>query len=1041
MSFNKLSFRSKVLIVGLSPLVLLLIIGVISMTSIKSIVETNKLVIHTYEVLEDAMEIIGSAVNMETGMRGYLLSGKEDFLDPYISGEKATYKTISLLKETVNDNPTQVKRLDEVEKSLKEWQKKVTEPIIELRRKIGDAKTMNYLAKLVGEGRGKKYFDKLRNQIETFIQRESTLMAERHNNLINTDSAIEKNLQTISDVTKWVDHTYEVINAAQSMLMCVINMETGVRGFLLAGEDAFLEPYNNNKDIFIETFNQLQTLVNDNLNQVKKANEMNQLIKNWIDNVVEPSILLRKQVNASAKSLADIDAYVSKQAGKRYIDAFRKKNEEFCNIEQTLMMQRKNKSEQAFKDNIDNFKMLKSNRVWVDHTHNVISQIKTIMSIAVDMETGMRGYLLAGKEDFLDPYKKGSQEFFVQLNQLKKKVEDNPSQVALLGEIENSIQGWMNDVTEPTIALRRDIGDSKTMDDMADIVGEGRGKKYFDKFRQIMNDFSNAEKELMIIRQESNENTVTRADITIIVGIIVSILIGLGLCMIITRGVLKQLGCDPSKLAAAATKIAQGDMNERLCDSDNDSVAKCLDQVADVLENVIEQFNALEKAANEGNMDFRGQADQFKGDYKKVVSIVNQTLDNISAPWMITAEYVDRISKGDMPEIIKETYQGDFGKMILNLNNLIVAMKDITQTAEKIASGDLTVTIKERSKVDVLMQSLSQMASHLNSDLLNIRDNANTLSSASEELSTISGHLVKGSENMTNQSETVASATEQMSANINAMASAAEEMSVNSQGVSSTAEQMSQNMNTIASAIEEMTASMNTVSGYAQNAAGVSEKAKEMSGSATETMNVLGKAAEEIGQVTEVIKRIAEQTNILALNATIEAASAGEAGKGFAVVANEIKELANQSASAAEDIASKIKGVQNNTQNAVAVIVDISKIINNIHTAVKDITTTVEEQKHASNEISANVQQANTGVKNIAQSISEVAIGSNEMSKNAGEAAQGSNDVSSSILHVKNAAQDANNSARDVNTAALDLAKIAERLNALVGKFQLTTHK
>ena len=113
---------------------------------------------------------------METGMRGYLLAGKEGFLDPYNSGQKATYEQIDELKEVVSDNPGQMGRLDEVAKTLHDWQSSVTEPNIALRRQIGDAKTMNDMAALVGEAKGKVYFDKFRGQIATFIGREAKLM-------------------------------------------------------------------------------------------------------------------------------------------------------------------------------------------------------------------------------------------------------------------------------------------------------------------------------------------------------------------------------------------------------------------------------------------------------------------------------------------------------------------------------------------------------------------------------------------------------------------------------------------------------------------------------------------------------------------------------------------------------------------------------------------------------------------------------------------------------------------------------------------------
>ncbi|MEE8283586.1 MAG: CHASE3 domain-containing protein, partial [Alphaproteobacteria bacterium] len=97
--------KSKILLGICSPMVLLLILGGVSVYSINTIVETNKRVNHTHVVLGDAAAIVGSAVDMETGMRGYLLAGKEGFLDPYRGGEKATYEGIATLQKTVDDSP------------------------------------------------------------------------------------------------------------------------------------------------------------------------------------------------------------------------------------------------------------------------------------------------------------------------------------------------------------------------------------------------------------------------------------------------------------------------------------------------------------------------------------------------------------------------------------------------------------------------------------------------------------------------------------------------------------------------------------------------------------------------------------------------------------------------------------------------------------------------------------------------------------------------------------------------------------------------
>ncbi|MGE4298691.1 MAG: methyl-accepting chemotaxis protein [Desulfovibrionaceae bacterium] len=368
---------------------------------------------------------------------------------------------------------------------------------------------------------------------------------------------------------------------------------------------------------------------------------------------------------------------------------------------------------------------------------------------------------------------------------------------------------------------------------------------------------------------------------------------------------------------------------------------------------------------------------------------------------------------------------------------------------QRMADGDLTVRYQagesgeeayeaRRGFLD-LETSLNATIANLARLITKIQTDTQTLSASSDDLSSVSTELRDGSEAMNSQAENVASATEQISMNINAIASAAEEMSVNITNVSSTAEEMSQAMVSVTEAVYAWRGSIGSIADNATDGAKVSAEAMAMARNATDTMTQLGGAAHEIGKVTTVIKRIAEQTNLLALNATIEAASAGEAGRGFAVVAHEIKELANQSAKAAEDIAAKIEGVQANTLDAVRVINDVTTIIGRINESVTGITDAVERQTQAADEISLNISETTKGADDIASSIAELANGANDMSRNAGEVAKGTNEVAANILGVSKAAGASNASAKQVNGLAAKLAGLAGELEDIIGRFKSGT--
>ncbi|MET0415574.1 MAG: methyl-accepting chemotaxis protein [Actinoplanes sp.] len=284
---------------------------------------------------------------------------------------------------------------------------------------------------------------------------------------------------------------------------------------------------------------------------------------------------------------------------------------------------------------------------------------------------------------------------------------------------------------------------------------------------------------------------------------------------------------------------------------------------------------------------------------------------------------------------------------LLVARGIVRSLTKVKQVCDSLARGDLTHStgLTTRDEPGQMGQALDTAMANLRETVLTINGSATSLAGASEQMSGVSQQIAASAEETTAQAQTVSAA----------------------------AEEISRSVDTVSAGSEEMGASIREISQNATEAARVASEAVTVTAATADTMGKLGESSAEIGNVIKVITAIAEQTNLLALNATIEAARAGEMGKGFAVVASEVKDLAQETSRATEDISRRVQAIQADTGGAVTAIDEITRVIARISDFQTTIASAVEEQTATTGEMNRSVNEAAAGTRQIAQNITGVA--------------------------------------------------------------------
>ncbi len=383
--------------------------------------------------------------------------------------------------------------------------------------------------------------------------------------------------------------------------------------------------------------------------------------------------------------------------------------------------------------------------------------------------------------------------------------------------------------------------------------------------------------------------------------------------------------------------ISKGNIPAKITDTyhgDFNTIKNNLNQCIEAVNALVEDAAMLSQAAVDGKLSTRAEASRHQGDFRKIVEGVNATLDAVIEPLNVAAQYVDNISKGNIPARITEQYNGDFNAIKNNLNTCIEAVNklvgDASMLAEAAAQGRVSVRAdasQHQGDFRKVVEGVNATLETIVSPIAAVKESVETISTAANEIATGNNDLSARTEQQASSLEETASSMEELAATVKQNAENAKQA------------------NQLAAAASQ-----------------VAIRGGEVVGNVVTTMSGINESARKIEDIISVIDGIAFQTNILALNAAVEAARAGEQGRGFAVVAGEVRNLAQRSSSAAKEIKDLITDSVSKTSEGTKLVESAGETMNEIVSSVQRVTDIMGEISAASSEQSSGIDQVNNAI-------------------------------------------------------------------------------
>ena len=844
-------------------------------------------------------DLIMSSENMRQGYMGYCVTGNPESLNKFEAAFAENNLLLDELKELVGHDPEQSKTLIAVKKTINDWLNEIILPELEFAKTVFKSqKETTKLQDVLSSGVGKTILDQFRVTCN--------IMMKEFN----------------------IDGNVEGENIVRSILKAQVDKETGQRGFLITGKDTFLDPFIEGGRYLNEEIKKLQVLVSkahDRKATSKNILELIKLGKQWRQEAGETEIELRRQLSKGKTTQSDIENALAGGKGKNILDEIRK-----------IM----DSMEASF--------------VEAQNEKGITLLIRAAKGM-VDQETGQRGFIITGKDEFLEPYIAGEKSYNKALNDLST-LNSNAYNLTEMKNYINKIislsKEWENKAALPEIELRRDISVAESKESkLFDMISNNNGQELIAKIDSYFKDFMAMEN----VHVNNDLAKVERStDFTVfltILFVLLSILICIVIAIFLSKSISKPIRylTDISKSIAGKNLNVQIDIKEKRTDEIGDLANSFRLMVKNLSESIFETEQKIRNLEtlptpvltldNDFNVTYINKAAEVMTGYNQEKAVGQKCYDLFKTHDCKT-EKCACAQAMKLDDIITEETIADPCGTEIDVRYSGTPIKD--------ASGKIIGALEfvlDVSDEKALANTIIEGADKLSSSITEITATITQLAANTTETS---------------------SAIDEITTTVTEVRQVGETAHERAVEVTENAEQVT------AIAEEGKSATEDTVDGIL--------KIKDEMSSIAESTIKLGEQTQNIGEIISSVNSLADQSNLLSVNASIEAAKAGEFGKGFAVVAREVKALAEQSKSATKQINSILTDIQKATSSAVMAtergtnaVSSGQELSNAAGESITKLAESIQESAESGLQIAASSQQQLAGMDQLTKAMESIA--------------------------------------------------------------------